>query len=147
MLNAETNQNISEMIGVSLWSPSSQNLNSHDYTEWGILENKINATFHQNIGSLKTSIEEEWNKMSEEFILKDCKLFQRHVATIIEKMAAILRKFTVLCLYSFFVVYFLTLKLILFYNRVVYYYTRIFLILLLHPVMITIIENGTEFES
>ncbi len=37
---------------------------------WGILENKMNATSHQNVGSLKTDIEEEWNKMSEEFILK-----------------------------------------------------------------------------
>ena len=57
--------------------------------------------------------------MSEEFILKTCKSFRRHVDKIIEKMAAILNKFTVLCLSSYFVVYFLELKLILSYNRVV----------------------------
>ena len=51
---------------------------------WGILGNKTNATSHQNIGSLKTAIEEEWN---EEFILKACK-FWRHVDTIIEKNGA-----------------------------------------------------------
>ena len=31
------------------------------------------------------AIEEDWNKMSEEFILKVYKLFRRHVDTIIEK--------------------------------------------------------------
>ena len=33
----------------------------------------------QNIGLIKTVIEEEWNKMSEEFILKACKSFRRCV--------------------------------------------------------------------
>ena len=51
-------------------------------------------------------VEKELNKMSEEFILKACKSFQRCVDTIIEKMLAILSKFTVLCLSSYFVVYF-----------------------------------------
>ena len=31
---------------------------------------KTNATFHPNIGSLKTAIEEEWNKLSEEIVSK-----------------------------------------------------------------------------
>ena len=48
-------------------------------------------------------------------------------------MVAILSKFIVLCLSSYSI-YFLKLKLILFYNRVVYYHIRIFLILLPHPV-------------
>ena len=47
-------------------------LNPLDYVIWCILENKTNVTSHQNIGLLKTAIEEEWNKMSEEFILKAC---------------------------------------------------------------------------
>ena len=63
---------ISEIIEVSLWPPSSPDLNPLDYTIWGILENKTNTTSHPNIGSLKTAIEEEWNKLSEEFILKTC---------------------------------------------------------------------------
>ena len=74
--------------------------------------------------------------MSEEFILKTCKSFQRCVDTISEKKTVtILSKFTLLCLSSYFVVYYLKLKLILFCNRVVYYYyTRIFLNLLPHLV-------------
>ena len=46
---------------------------------------QTNATSHSNISSLKTATEKEWNKMSEEFILKACKTFQRRVDTIIEK--------------------------------------------------------------
>ena len=56
-----------------------------DYATWGVLENKTNATSHPSIGSLKIAIEEEWNKMSKEFLLKACKSFRRRVDTIIEK--------------------------------------------------------------
>ena len=69
-LTLKRSKQISEIIRVSLWPPSSPNLYPLDYAKWGVLENKTNATLHQNIGSLKTAIEEEWNKMSEEFILK-----------------------------------------------------------------------------
>ena len=47
-------------------------------------------------------------------------------------MVATLSKFTVLFL-SYFLVYFLKSKLILFHNRVVYCYARIFVIFLPHP--------------
>ena len=47
-------------------------------------------------------------------------------------MVSILSKFTVLCQSSYFVTFFLKLELILFYNRVIHYYTRIFKILLSH---------------
>ena len=68
-----------------LLPPSNQDLKSLDYAMWGILENKTNATPHSNIGSLKTAIEEEWNKMHEEFILNAFKSFRRRVDTITEK--------------------------------------------------------------
>ena len=77
LLNTEIKQKKknSEIIGVSLWPPSSPDLNALDYALWGVLENKTNATSHPNNGSFKTAIEEEWNKMFEEFILNACKLF------------------------------------------------------------------------
>ena len=53
----------SEIIGVSLWPPSFPAFNPYDYAKWYVLENKTNATFHPNIASLKTVIEEEWNKI------------------------------------------------------------------------------------
>ena len=43
-----------------------------DYSIWDVLEKKTNASAHSNIGSLQTAIEEEWNKISEEWILKAC---------------------------------------------------------------------------
>ena len=52
----------------------SSDLNILDDTIWGVLENKTNAIYHPNIDSLKTAIEEEWNKMSE-FILNARELF------------------------------------------------------------------------
>ena len=85
MLNTKINFKKSEIIGISLWPPPSPDINVLDYAIWRILENKTNATSHPNIGSLKTAIEEEWNKMSKEFILKACKSFQRRVDTITEK--------------------------------------------------------------
>ena len=71
LLNAKTKpKKISEIIEVSLWPASSSYLNPLDYAVRGIFENQTNATPHPNIRSLKTAIEEEWNKMSEEFSLK-----------------------------------------------------------------------------
>ena len=60
-------------------------LNRLDYAIWGVLENKTNATSHWNIGSLKTTVEEEWNRMSEEFISKTYKSFRKRVDKIIGK--------------------------------------------------------------
>ena len=102
LLYSEIKRKISEIIGVSLWPLST----SLVYVISCVLENKTNATSHRNIGSLKTAIKEEWNKMSEEFIFKACKSFRRRVDTIIEK------KITALCLSFYFVVYSLNLKLI-----------------------------------
>ena len=44
----------------------SPDLNLFDYAIWSVLENKINEFSHANIGSLKTALEKESNKMSEE---------------------------------------------------------------------------------
>ena len=68
-------QKIFSIIGFSLWPPWSPDFNPLDYAIRCVLENKTNATSHPNIGLLKTAIEKELNKMSEEFILKACKSF------------------------------------------------------------------------
>ena len=52
-------------VRTAIKQDSSRDLNPFDYAIWGILENKTNATSHPNIGSLKTVIEKEWNKMTE----------------------------------------------------------------------------------
>ena len=60
----------------------SQTFNPLDNDIWNVFENK---TSHPNNGPLKYSIEEERNKMSEEFILETYKSFRKRVDTIIEK--------------------------------------------------------------
>ena len=73
--------------------------------------------------SLKTAIGEEWNKMSEEFILKICKLFRRRVDMIFEKKKW--RPYWVnllFCINLFILFIFKKFELILFYNRIVYHY-------------------------
>ena len=68
----------------------------------------------------------------------------RFESVLIKYLEAILSKFTVLCLSSYF---FQKWKLILFYNRVVDYYTRIFLILIPHTHYIYIyISILVEYE-
>ena len=84
-------------------------------------------------------------------MLKSCKSFRIRVKTMIgKKMAAILSKFTVLCQSSDFDVYLFKSKLILFYNCVIYYYTRIFLILFLQPIVkhkvIILITDNLQYD-
>ena len=81
-LTAKPSQKNSEIIGISLRPPSSPDFNPLDYAIRDVLENKTNAISHLNTGSLKTAIEEKWNKMSEEFILKARNSFRRRVNTI-----------------------------------------------------------------
>ena len=131
-----TLKQISEIFGVPLWSPSSPNLWPDDYAIWGgAWENKTNATSHPNIGSLKTAMEEEWKKYLKNLTWKRANRFEGMVIQYDwkKKLTPILSKLTVLYLSSYFIVYFLKLKLILFYNRVAYYCTRVWQIWLLHP--------------
>ena len=74
-----------KLRGEELNKIQAHTFNPLDFAILGVLENKTNVTFHPNIGSLTTAIKEEWNKMSEEFILKACKSFRWHIYTIIEK--------------------------------------------------------------
>ena len=65
---------------------------------------RFRKSSYRNIEVLKTAIVEKWNKMAEEFILKAGNWFRRHVASIMEKIAAILIKYTVLCRSCYFLI-------------------------------------------
>ena len=67
------------------WSLFMASIQPFNYVTCIFLENKKNATSHPNIGSVMTSIKEERNKMSKEFILKTCNSFRRLVNTMNEK--------------------------------------------------------------
>ena len=64
---------------------SSPDFKTLDLRYMGRFRKQTNATFHPNIGSLKIAVEEEWNKISEGFILKAYKSFWKRVDTISEK--------------------------------------------------------------
>ena len=70
-------------VRIAIKQDLSPDLNPLDYAILGVLENKTIATSHPNIVSLKT--EREWNKMSENFILRAYKSFRRRLDTIIEE--------------------------------------------------------------
>ena len=55
----------------------SPDLKPLDYFIWDILDNKTNTTSHPNISSLKAAIEEEWNKISEEFIFEGMQIVSK----------------------------------------------------------------------
>ena len=88
-----------KMVGTVIKRDLISDHNSFDYVIWDVLENKINTTSHLNIGSFTTTIGEEWNKMSEEIILKTCKSFRRRAYSIIEKHWYPYRVNLLLCVY------------------------------------------------
>ena len=52
-------------------------LNPLYYAKGGVLENKTNDTSYPYIGSLKTAIKEEWNRMSKEFIFEGMQIVSK----------------------------------------------------------------------
>ena len=80
---ANTLKVFKKILRLAIKQDLSPDIKPLDYAIWEDLENKTNATSHQNIGSLKTSIDEEWNRISEEFILKTSKSFRRGINSII----------------------------------------------------------------
>ena len=116
---AETKPKTPKIMGVSLWLLSNLNLCG------AFWKTKKNTNSHPN----KTAIEEEWNKMSEEFTLKACKSFQRRVNTIIEKNGGHIKYiYSFVSIFLLCCLFFLKLILIIFYYVVIYCYTRLFLI-------------------
>ena len=110
LVNAETKPNkFFEIIGVSLWPPLSPDPKTLDYAIWGVLENKIKATSYPNIVSIKTTIKEKWNKLSKKNYFESMQIvFEACWCNNWKtKIAAILSKFIVLRLFSYFVFIFL----------------------------------------
>ena len=73
---------------------SSTSIRKHA-NEWTAIKQDLSPDLNPLYGAFKkkcnfpskywTAVEEEWNKMSEEFTLKTCESFQRRVYTYIEK--------------------------------------------------------------
>ena len=83
--NANELKVLEKTLKAAIKQDFSPDRNPLDYVILDVLGNKTNTTSHQNVGSLDTAIEEEWNNMSEKYILKVCKSFRNCVDTIILK--------------------------------------------------------------
>jgi hypothetical protein len=61
-------ENLPGFITTLEWPPSSPDLNPLDYCIWGILEEKVNATRHRSLESLKAAIIKEWHDLRMESV-------------------------------------------------------------------------------
>jgi len=66
-----------------LWPSSSPDLNPLDFAVWGVMDARARATSHANVNSLKASIEEAWDEMSPDFIIKSCRSFRPRLEAVI----------------------------------------------------------------
>ncbi len=66
------------------WPSSTLDLNSLDYTVWGVLEPATNKTSHSKISILNAAIEKKWAKMPRDLVVKSCAAFRRRVEAVIE---------------------------------------------------------------
>jgi len=76
--------NFADLWPVDLWPPSSPDHNPLNFAVWGVLEKSVNKTFHLSISSLKTSITEEWSKLSGDFIVTSCQAVRHRVKSVID---------------------------------------------------------------
>jgi hypothetical protein len=60
--------NMSVQWSKDVWLPYSPDLNPLDYSIWGILQTKVNATAHKNMKSLRCTIKWEWKQLSEAIV-------------------------------------------------------------------------------
>ena len=51
-------------IASNEWPPSSPDLNPLDYSVWGVLEARGNATIRRSLNSLKQKLIKEWDRLS-----------------------------------------------------------------------------------
>lgn len=63
-------RNFSDFIRKEHWPPSSPDLTPLDYSIWGILQQKVCAQPHKDIGSLMESLQTAWDALDQEVINK-----------------------------------------------------------------------------
>ena len=68
----------------SMWPSSSAFSASLDYGMWGVFEFKVLAKPHKNVDDLMASMEKEWAAMSEDYLIKVCKVFRPRVEAMVK---------------------------------------------------------------
>ncbi|KAF2356602.1 hypothetical protein FHG87_012642 [Trinorchestia longiramus] len=68
-------RNISSFISKDVWPAISQDFNSLDFSVWSILEQKVLATPHTSLDSLKAKLRRKWEAIPQEQIRAACDVF------------------------------------------------------------------------
>ncbi|QQP49269.1 Putative transposable element, partial [Caligus rogercresseyi] len=61
----------------------SPDANPLDYSFWVQVESKACTVRHPNVEALKTAVDEEWNKMTTDYIKRTCSTFRKRIEAII----------------------------------------------------------------
>ncbi|HEX4849959.1 MAG TPA: helix-turn-helix domain-containing protein, partial [Puia sp.] len=72
-----------DFIAANDWPSNSPDLNPLDYSIWSILKQKVCAKRHRSIDSLKATLEEAWNEISEETLCAVIDQFPKRVRACI----------------------------------------------------------------
>eukprot|EP00096_Caligus_rogercresseyi_P015643 TRINITY_DN8118_c0_g1_i2.p1 TRINITY_DN8118_c0_g1~~TRINITY_DN8118_c0_g1_i2.p1 ORF type:complete len:163 (+),score=37.01 TRINITY_DN8118_c0_g1_i2:301-789(+) len=66
-----------------MWPPQSPDANPLDYSFWVQVESKAYTARHPNVEALKTAVDEEWNRMTTDYIKRTCSTFRKRIEAII----------------------------------------------------------------
>lgn len=67
------------------WPSNSPDLNPLDFSVWSVIESKVCSTRHASLDSLKASLIEAWNEMSEDYLRATCDAFVSRLRTCVHK--------------------------------------------------------------
>ncbi len=75
-----------------IWPANSCNLNPLDFSIWNHVEKEACTTSHNNVASLKVSVENAWNRMKKSYIRSVCISFRRRVELMVAAEGGIFEK-------------------------------------------------------
>lgn len=61
-------QHVPNFIPPSEWPPNSPDLNPLDFSVWGVLQEKVNATPHSDLESLRLALVKAWNELDDTYL-------------------------------------------------------------------------------
>lgn len=75
-------ENMASYWPPTVWPPYSPDLNPLDYSIWGVLQTKVQATAHDDVKALKQSIRRQWRAMSADYIQRTCAAFRHRLERV-----------------------------------------------------------------
>ena len=74
-----------DFISKEQWTPSSPDLNPVDYSVWSIVEQRVCASSHANINSLKACLQREWLKIPQDHFRRTVYQFRPRFQVVVRK--------------------------------------------------------------